>query len=92
MLGTRFRTRPLLPLCSGRGTPWIALGSRMYRGSSLMGIRVTTSWYSPANLPFGTGTEAVRQMWSVWSARKLGILGARLLLLLLDGANMEPGG
>lgn len=73
MLGTCFRITPLFR-CSGRGTPWIARGSFIRAGSNLVGTLVVTARYSPANLAFGTGTDAVRQMCSVVFIRYVGAL------------------
>lgn len=69
MLGTCLRTRPLALRCSMRGTPWMARGSRIRVRSRRDGMRVTTERYSPGKLPFGRGTDAVRQMWSDLSVR-----------------------
>lgn len=44
----------------------------MRAGSNLAGTLVTTARYSPANLAFGTGTDAVRQMCSVVLTRYVG--------------------
>jgi hypothetical protein len=69
ILGTCLRTKALVPRCSMRGTPWIARGSRIRVRSRREGMRVITERYSPGKLPFGRGTEAVRQMWSDVSVR-----------------------
>ena len=79
MLATCLRTRLRDPRCSGRGTPWIDRGSFISDGSSIDGIRVVTARYSPGNLALGTGTDAVRHIWSLVSLRNGGTRAAWLL-------------
>jgi hypothetical protein len=47
----------------------MARGSFIKAVSSLAGILVITARYSPGNLAFGMGTEAVRHRWSDVSVR-----------------------
>lgn len=42
----------------------MARGSFIKEGSSFDGTLVVTARYSPGNFALGTGTDAVRQMWS----------------------------
>lgn len=69
MLATCFLIKFRDPRCSGRGTPWMALGSFIKDGSNFDGTLVVTARYSPGNFALGTGTDAVRQMWSDVSPR-----------------------
>lgn len=69
ILGTCFLIKALVPRCSILGTPWMARGSRISAPSRREGMRVMTVRYSPGKLPFGKGTEAVRQIWSDVSVR-----------------------